>query len=160
MHHPFCLPNPEDLPLFEEGFKSTLDKSDAAHPWANVRAWLYDLVLNGWEISSGSIRCHRRDIQERIFDVIGLSKEEAQRRFGFMLDAFEYGAPPHGGVAAGVDRLVTILAEHEDNNMRDMVAFPKTTSGADPLSGAPTPIDPARWAELGMQTLPQKEETA
>ena len=158
MHHPFCLPNPDDLPLFEEGFKSTLEKGDPAHPWANVRAWLYDLVLNGWEISSGSIRCHRREIQEQIFDVIGLSKEEAQRRFGFMLDAFEYGAPPHGGVAAGVDRLITILAELPDNNMRDMVAFPKTTSGADPLSGAPTPIDPARWAELGMQVLPQDEE--
>lgn len=157
MHHPFCLPNPEDMSLLEEGFQSDLDKGDPAHPWGNVRAWLYDLVLNGWEISSGSIRCHRRDIQEKIFDVIGLSKAEAQRRFGFMLDAFEYGAPPHGGVAAGFDRLVTILAEREDN-MRDMVAFPKTTSGADPLSGAPTPIDDARWTELGMQVLPQQED--
>jgi aspartyl-tRNA synthetase len=158
MHHPFCLPNPDDMPLFESGFASTCEKSDPAHPFANVRAWLYDLVLNGWEISSGSIRCHRRDIQEQIFDVIGLSKEEAQARFGFMLDAFEYGAPPHGGVACGFDRLVTILAELPDANMRDMVAFPKTTSGTDPLSGAPTALEEKRMVEIGIQVRPQEEE--
>jgi aspartyl-tRNA synthetase len=158
MHHPFCLPNPEDAHLLEEGFSSTLDKSDPAHPWANVRSWLYDLVLNGWEISSGSIRCHRRDVQERIFDVIGLSKEEAANRFGFMLDAFEYGAPPHGGVACGFDRVVAILAELPDANMRDMVAFPKTTSGTDPLSGAPTAIDDKRMTELGLEVLAAEEE--
>jgi aspartyl-tRNA synthetase len=158
MHHPFCLPNPEDMPLLEAGFSTDLPKSDPQHPWTNVRAWLYDLVLNGWEISSGSIRCHRRDIQEKIFEIIGLSKEEAQRRFGFMLDAFEYGAPPHGGVAAGFDRLVTILAELPDNNMRDMVAFPKTTAGTDPLSGAPTAIDDKRMAELGLEVVATEEE--
>jgi aspartyl-tRNA synthetase len=157
MHHPFCLPNPDDMHLLEAGFASTLELSDPNHPWANVRAWLYDLVLNGWEISSGSIRCHRREIQEKIFSVIGLPLEKANERFGFMLDAFEYGAPPHGGVAAGLDRLVTILANVPNNNMRDVVAFPKTTSGADPLSGAPTEIDPARWAELGLGVLPREE---
>jgi aspartyl-tRNA synthetase len=157
MHHPFCLPNPEDMHLLEAGFTSTLELSDPNHPWANVRAWLYDLVLNGWEISSGSIRCHRRDIQEQIFSVIGLPLEKANERFGFLLDAFEYGAPPHGGVAAGLDRLVTILANVPNNNMRDVVAFPKTTSGADPLSGAPTEIDPARWSELGLGVLPREE---
>ena len=151
MHHPFCLPNPEDQTLLEAGFRSTLELSDPNHPWANVRAWLYDLVLNGWEISSGSIRCHRRDVQEQIFSIIGLPLEKASERFGFLLDAFEYGAPPHGGIAAGLDRLVTILASVPNNNMRDVVAFPKTTSGADPLSGAPTEIDPARWKELGLE---------
>jgi aspartyl-tRNA synthetase len=161
MHHPFCLPNPNDMPLLEAGFSSPLPKSDPEHPHARIRSWLYDLVLNGLEISSGSIRCHRRDIQEQIFDAIGLSKEEAASRFGFMLDAFEYGAPPHGGVACGFDRLVTILAELPDGNMRDMVAFPKTTSGTDPLSGAPTPLDPKRIHELGLQVLAdEKSETA
>lgn len=160
MHHPFCLPNPEDMALLEAGFSSELELGDPNHPWANVRAWLYDLVLNGWEISSGSIRCHRREIQEKIFSVIGLPLEKAQERFGFMLDAFEYGAPPHGGVAAGVDRLVTIMANVPDNNMRDVVAFPKTTSGTDPLSGAPTALDSERWSELGMAVLPDEEEEA
>ncbi len=158
MHHPFCLPNPDDMPLFEAGFTSTLSKSDAAHPFAKVRSWLYDLVLNGWEISSGSIRCHRRDIQERIFEVIGLSREEAQSRFGFLLDAFEYGAPPHGGVACGFDRLITILAELPDANMRDMVAFPKTTSGTDPLSGAPTALEEKRLREIGLMVRPEAVE--
>ena len=158
MHHPFCLPNPEDMSLLEAGFTSDLALSDPQHPWANVRSWLFDLVLNGWEISSGSIRCHRREIQEKIFDIIGLSKEQVQNRFGFMLDAFEYGAPPHGGVACGFDRLVTILAELPDNNMRDLVAFPKTTSGTDPMSGAPTAIDEKRLGELRLQVLAVEED--
>jgi len=157
MHHPFCLPNPDDMALLEEGFTSELPLGSAMHPWGRVRAWLYDLVLNGWEISSGSIRCHRRDIQEKIFRVIGLPPEEAQRRFGFMLDAFEYGAPPHGGVAAGFDRLITLLADTPNTNMRDVVAFPKTTNGTDPMSGAPTPIEDARWQELGLQVQADSE---
>ncbi|MBV9866597.1 MAG: aspartate--tRNA ligase [Abitibacteriaceae bacterium] len=156
MHHPFCLPNPEDLPLLEEGFTSPLPHGDPMHPWARVRSWLYDIVLNGYEIGSGSIRCHRRDIQEKIFRIIGLPPEESQRRFGFMLDAFEYGAPPHGGIAPGLDRLVMLLAEVPDNNMRDIVAFPKTTSGTDPMSGAPTPIDEKRLHELGLAMLPEE----
>jgi aspartyl-tRNA synthetase len=112
MHHPFCLPNPEDMPLLEAGFNSEEPLGDANHPWAQVRAWLYDLVLNGSELASGSIRCHRRDVQEKIFNVIGLPLDVAQERFGFMLDAFEYGAPPHGGIAPGFDRTVAILAWH------------------------------------------------
>lgn len=158
MHHPFCLPNPEDMPLLEEGFTSEIALSDPAHPWAQVRAWLYDLVLNGSEISSGSIRCHRRDIQEKIFRIIGLPLDEAQRRFGFMLDAFEYGAPPHGGIAAGFDRLVAELAHVPGGNIRETIAFPKTANATDPLSGAPTPIDPARWRELGLEVVEEVGE--
>ena len=160
MHHPFCLPNPEDMHLLEEGFTSTLPKGDPMHPWGQVRAWLYDLVLNGAELSSGSIRCHRREIQQKIFDVIGLPEEEAQRRFGFMLDAFEYGAPPHGGIAAGFDRMVAIILDIPGGNIREVIAFPKTTGGSDPLTGAPTAIDPTRWTELGLAPLPSEEDAA
>ncbi|PQV64877.1 aspartyl-tRNA synthetase [Abditibacterium utsteinense] len=156
-HHPFCLPNPEDMPMLEEGFTSNLSKGDAMHPHALIRAWLYDLVLNGFELASGSIRCHRREIQHRIFDVIGLDKEVAQERFGFMLDAFEYGAPPHGGIAPGFDRVVTLLAGIQDGNIREVIPFPKTSGGLDPLSGAPTFIPSERWSEMGLQELPREE---
>ena len=157
-HHPFCLPNPEDMELFEAGFTSEIAKSDPAHPHARVRAWLYDLVLNGFELASGSIRCHRREIQHRIFDVIGLGKDLAQERFGFMLDAFEYGAPPHGGIAPGFDRVVTLLAGIADGNIREVIPFPKTSGGTDPLTGAPTFIPSERWTEMGLQELPREEE--
>jgi len=158
MHHPFCLPNPEDMALFDSGFTSEVPLSHPDHPWANVRAWLYDLVLNGFELSSGSIRCHRREIQERIFSVIGLPLEVAQERFGFMLDAFEYGAPPHGGIAAGFDRVVALLAGVPGGNIREVIPFPKTAGGSDPLTGAPTFIPDARWTELGLEPLPQVDE--
>ncbi len=160
MHHPFCLPNPDDMALLEQGFSSDIAKSEAAHPWAQVRAWLYDLVLNGSELASGSIRCHRRDIQEKIFSIIGLPLDVAQERFGFMLDAFEYGAPPHGGIAPGLDRVVTILAGIPDGNIREVIAFPKTSGGLDPLTGAPTPIDESRWRELGLRVLDASNEPA
>ncbi len=155
-HHPFCLPNPEDMPLLEAGFESNLSKGDAMHPHALIRAWLYDLVLNGFELASGSIRCHRREIQHRIFDVIGLDKTVAQERFGFMLDAFEYGAPPHGGIAPGFDRVVTLLAGIQDGNIREVIPFPKTSGGLDPLSGAPTAIPSERWAEMGLMEAPRE----
>ncbi len=157
-HHPFCLPNPEDMGLFQEGFSTNLAKGDAMHPWARVRAWLYDLVLNGFELASGSIRCHRRDIQSQIFQVIGLPEEVAQERFGFMLDAFEYGAPPHGGIAPGFDRVMALFAGIPDGNIREIIPFPKTSGGQDPLSGAPTEIPAERWTELGLAPLPSEEE--
>jgi aspartyl-tRNA synthetase len=160
MHHPFCLPNPEDMHLLEEGFSSELPKSDPNHPHAQIRAWLYDLVLNGSELSSGSIRCHKTDIQQRIFDVIGLPMETARERFGFMLDAFEYAAPPHGGIAAGFDRVVAILANVPDGNIREVIAFPKTSGGSDPLTGAPTPIEEGRWSELGLEVTTPEDEAA
>ncbi len=109
----------------------------------------YDLVLDGDELGGGSIRNHRTDVQERIFELIGIDQREAEARFGFLLDALRYGAPPHGGIAFGLDRLVALLAGRE--NIRETVAFPKATSGADPLTGAPAPVDAVQLRELGLR---------
>jgi aspartyl-tRNA synthetase len=109
----------------------------------------YDLVLDGAEIGGGSIRNHRREVQERIFEVIGIGPEEARARFGFLLEALKYGAPPHGGIAMGIDRIVALIAGRE--NIREVIAFPKATSGADPLTGAPAPVDEAQLRELGLR---------
>jgi aspartyl-tRNA synthetase len=108
-------------------------------------------VLNGWELGSGSVRIHRADIQRAVFDVLGISAEDAEARFGFLLDAFRYGAPPHAGFAVGLDRLAAILAGEE--NIREVIAYPKTQSGADPLTGAPTPLPAASLAELGIRVV-------
>ncbi len=138
-HHPFCHPHPDDLSLLE------------SEP-LRVRALAYDLVLNGWELGSGSIRIHEPDLQRRVFNELGISDEDAERRFGFFLNPFRYGAPPHGGFAFGIDRLTAILAGEE--NIREVIAFPKTQSGADPMTNAPTPVDPAQLRDLGIRTLP------
>ena len=140
-HHPFTMPHPDDVDRLE---------SDPL----SVRSQAYDLVLNGWELGSGSVRIHRRDVQERVLGLVGIGPEQAQARFGFLLDAFRYGAPPHAGFAFGIDRLVALLAGEE--NIREVIAFPKTQSGADPLTGAPSPLDPAQLAELGIRVLPPK----
>lgn len=124
-HHPFTMPYKEDLPKLE---------SDPT----NVRAYCYDLVLNGFEMASGSIRIHDRKIQDKIFDILGVSEEEKRRRFGHMLEAFEYGAPPHGGIAPGIDRLVAVLAGEEV--IREVMAFPKTGDARDPMMSAPSQI--------------------
>ena len=139
-HHPFTMPHEEDLDALERG--DLLD----------VRSRAYDLVLNGWELGSGSVRIHRREIQERIFAILGIGAEESQAKFGFLLDAFRYGAPPHAGFAFGMDRLTAILAGEE--NIREVIAFPKTQSGTDPLTNAPTGIDEHHLAELGLRVLP------
>ena len=125
-HHPFTMPHPDDIDRMEEEPLATRSQS-------------YDLVLNGWELGSGSIRIHRPDVQSRIFRLLGISDEEAEARFGFLLGAFRYGAPPHGGFAFGLDRLVAVLAGEE--NIREVIAFPKTQSGSDPMTGAPKPVD-------------------
>jgi aspartyl-tRNA synthetase len=144
-HHPFTMPHPDDLATVVEG-----DAAPAA--LLTTRSQAYDLVLNGWELGSGSVRIHRGDIQQRIFSLLGIAPDDAQRKFGFLLDAFRYGAPPHAGFAFGIDRLVAILAAEE--NIREVIAFPKTQSGADPLTGAPGPIDERQLKELGLRTLP------
>jgi aspartyl-tRNA synthetase len=109
-------------------------------------------VLNGWELGSGSVRIHRRDIQQQIFDLLGINKDESQRKFGFLMEAFRYGAPPHAGFAFGIDRLVALLVGEE--NIREVIAFPKSQSGTDPLTEAPTPIDAKQLDELGLRLLP------
>ena len=140
-HHPFTQPHPEDVHLLE---------SDPM----NVRSQAYDLVLNGWELGSGSIRIHQPELQARIFDLLGIDEEEQQRKFGFFLNPFRYGAPPHGGFAFGIDRLVAILAGEE--SIREVIAFPKTQSGADPMTNAPTPVSAKQLDELGIRVLPPK----
>ncbi len=138
-HHPFTMPHPEDLELLE------------SDPLA-VRSQSYDLVLNGWELGSGSIRIHRADIQRRVFTALGISDEDAEARFGFLLGAFRYGAPPHGGFAVGLDRLIALLAG--EDNIREVIAYPKTQSGSDLMSGAPQPLAPKQLAELGIRVGP------
>ncbi len=144
-HHPFTMPHPEDLDLLA---------SAAGEDLLAVRSQAYDLVLNGWELGSGSVRIHSPVVQQQIFSLLGIEPEEAQARFGFLLDAFKFGAPPHAGFAFGLDRLVALLAGEE--NIREVIAFPKTQKGADPLTGAPSPVDRAQLRELGITVAPPK----
>jgi aspartyl-tRNA synthetase len=137
VHHPFTGPKPE--------FADSFDKNPA-----QALAYAYDIVLNGNEIGGGSIRIHQRDMQQRVFNTIGLSNVEAESKFGFLLEAFNYGPPPHGGIALGLDRLCALLAGAQ--SIREVIAFPKTASGGDPLTGAPTPITPAQRKETGVDT--------
>ncbi len=139
IHHPFTAPVERDAADFEKRPGEALSRA-------------YDIVLNGSEIGGGSIRIHRSEMQQRVFDVIGLSHEEAASQFGFLLDAFAYGPPPHGGIALGIDRLVALLAGAE--SIRDVIAFPKTASGGDPLTGAPSPITAAQRKEAGVDAAP------
>lgn len=135
MHHPFTSPKPEDMHLI------------ATEP-GKVRANAYDLAMNGVELGGGSIRIHDRDLQSRMFDLLGFTKEEAQAQFGFLMSAFEYGAPPHGGLAFGLDRLVATMGGSE--SIRDYIAFPKNNSGRDTMIDAPSPLDQAQMKELGI----------
>ncbi|MED5542442.1 MAG: aspartate--tRNA ligase [Actinomycetota bacterium] len=144
-HHPFTMPHLDDLELL-----ATADKDSSV--LLDVRSQAYDLVLNGWELGSGSVRIHQRDIQQQIFDLLGIDEDESQKKFGFLMDAFRYGAPPHAGFAFGIDRLVALLVGEE--NIREVIAFPKSQSGADPLTEAPTPIDATQLDELGLRLLP------
>ncbi len=143
-HHPFTMPHPDDHHLLDTAEGEAL---------LDIRAQSYDLVLNGWELGSGSVRIHRSDIQSRVFELLGISADEAQLKFGFLLEAFRFGAPPHAGFAFGIDRLVALLAG--EDNIREVIAFPKTQSGTDPLTSAPTPIAPAQLTELGLRLLPK-----
>ena len=144
VHHPFTSPAPEWLDTFD---------SDPEHALASA----YDLVCNGNEIGGGSVRIHRSDVQKRVFDVLGLSSDEVAEQFGFLLDAFAYGPPPHGGIAFGWDRICMLLAGA--SSLRDVIAFPKTGAGYDPLTGAPTPITAAQRAEAGVDADPDQADS-
>ncbi len=141
-HHPFTKPMEEDLAFIDE------------RPY-DVRAHAYDIVCNGYELGGGSIRIHDRALQERVFEILGHSTESIRERFGHLLDAFEYGVPPHGGIAPGIDRIVMMLVGTE--NIRDVIAFPKTQSHQDLMLGAPSPVDPAQLEELHIQVVPPKK---
>jgi aspartyl-tRNA synthetase len=142
-HHPFCMPH-EDYP-------GQLEKDPAATP-----ARAYDLVLNGVELGSGSVRIHDSDLQQRVFEAIGLGQDEIRKRFGFVLDAFRYGAPPHAGFAVGLDRLVMILAG--EASIREVIAFPKTATAACLMTGAPTSVPAGQLAEAGVAVVGEPEE--
>jgi aspartyl-tRNA synthetase len=145
VHHAFTSPTPEWIDRFEED------------P-GNALAYAYDIVCNGNEIGGGSIRIHRRDVQERVFAVMGIGQEEAQEKFGFLLDAFQFGAPPHGGIAFGWDRIVALLTRSE--SIREVIAFPKSGGGFDPLTGAPAPITPEQRKEAGVDAKPEPRRGA
>jgi len=145
LHHPFTMPKEEDL--------TKLDSEPE-----KVRAYAYDLVLNGFEIAGGSIRIHKRDIQDKIFDLLGVSEEEKLRRFGHMLEAFEYGAPPHGGIAPGIDRIAAILS-HE-NVIREVMAFPKTGDARDAMMGAPSPVSERQLSDVHIKLAKEAEGKA
>ncbi len=138
MHHPFTSPMDEDLGLLETG---TL----------KVRAKAYDLVLNGVEIGGGSIRIHRSDVQSRVFDLLGISKEEAGERFGFLLEALKFGTPPHGGIAFGLDRIMAIITGSD--SIRDVIAFPKTQKAVCMMSGAPSTVDAKQLEEISVRVV-------
>jgi aspartyl-tRNA synthetase len=154
-----------DFPLFELD-EETGERTFSHHPFTGIApgheeliesdpdvalSQAYDLVWNGWELGSGSIRIHRQDVQERVFRALGLGEEEAREKFGFLLDALQMGAPPHGGFALGLDRFVALLAG--EPNIREVIAFPKVSSGADPLTGAPAPVPAEQLEELGIRVV-------
>ena len=145
VHHPFTSPNSEWVDRFEEAPDKAL-------------AWAYDIVCNGNEIGGGSIRIHRSDVQERVFSLLGLSDEEAREKFGFLLDAFAYGPPPHGGIAFGWDRICMLLSGA--TSLRDVIAFPKTGAGFDPLTSAPTPITDQQRLEAGIDADPFAQDAS
>ncbi|MGY2005618.1 aspartate--tRNA ligase [Nocardia gipuzkoensis] len=145
VHHAFTSPKPESLDTFDADPGSAL-------------AYAYDIVCNGNEIGGGSIRIHRRDVQERVFEVMGISQEEAQEKFGFLLDAFAFGAPPHGGIAFGWDRVTALLAG--EDSIREVIAFPKTGGGVDPLTDAPAPITAQQRKEAGLDVKPEQQKAA
>ncbi|HQG73660.1 amino acid--tRNA ligase-related protein, partial [Tenuifilum sp.] len=136
MHHPFTSPNPEDIPLF---------KTDPGR----IRANAYDLVINGVEIGGGSIRIYDRELQQTMFDALGFTKEEAEKQFGFLLNAFRYGAPPHGGIAFGFDRLCSLFGGSD--SIRDYIAFPKNNAGRDVMIDSPSTISQQQLDELSIQ---------
>ncbi len=152
-HHPFTSPKPDQISTMINNDPLIADAAKyLEHPYANIKANAYDMVLNGNEIGGGSIRIYQRELQEKMFAALGMSREEANHKFGFLLGAFEYGAPPHGGIAFGFDRLCAILGGSE--SIRDFIAFPKNNSGRDVMLDAPASIDEKQLKELNISILP------
>jgi aspartyl-tRNA synthetase len=143
MHHPFTSPKKEDIDWMYNGYT---EKNSSHAPKANA----YDVVINGVEVGGGSIRIHNKELQQQMFKVLGLTKEETEQKFGFILNAFEFGAPPHGGIAFGFDRLCSMVISNEDY-IRDYIAFPKNNSGRDVMLDSPSPIDEKQKKELGLK---------
>ena len=155
-HHPFTMPHADDLDVVAAAsVRMASGGGFDADTLLGIRSQAYDLVLNGWELGSGSVRIHRGDIQQQIFDLLGIDPATAQERFGFLLDAFRYGAPPHAGFAFGIDRLAALLCGEE--NIREVIAFPKSQSGADPLTNAPSAISDVQLEELGLALVTEDE---
>jgi len=149
-HHPFTSPKPSDIGTMISNSPEITDKENyLKHPYASIKANAYDMVMNGSEIGGGSIRIHQKDLQQKMFAALRISKEEAQAKFGFLLGAFEYGAPPHGGIAFGLDRLCAVLGGAD--SIRDFIAFPKNNNGRDMMIDAPGPVDENQLKELNIK---------
>jgi len=147
-HHPFTAPLDEDLAKMDSGEREVVE---------SIKSKAYDIVVNGSEVGGGSIRIHRMDVQQKVFALLGITEEQQKNKFGFLLDALQYGAPPHGGIALGLDRLVMIL--RNISNIRDVIAFPKTQSGADLMCGAPAPIDEKQLREANIRAVTPAPKT-
>lgn len=151
MHNIVTMPYPEDIEKLDLGFKSDLPLEHEDHPWRNIRARQYDLVLNGMEIASGGIRNHKRELQQKILNALGIDDQRAEKMFGFLLRALEYGAPPHAGIAPGLDRIVALMTGSD--SIREVIAFPKTTAAQSLMDGAPSEVDEKQLKELGIKIV-------
>ncbi|MCB2231300.1 aspartate--tRNA ligase [bacterium] len=151
MHNIVSHPHEADLPLIDEGFESSLSGTDLTHPWRRAKAMQYDLVVNGWEVASGGQRINRSELQKKILAILGIDSERAERMFGFLLRALEFGAPPHAGIALGLDRLVALMGRRD--SIRDVIAFPKTANAASLMDGSPSEIEPSQLEELGLKIV-------